>query len=293
MKFVSGGLLALGALLAATSASAVTWGVPDDGEHPHVGTLLFVQNGVGFFSCTGTMIAPRVMLTAGHCVGGADDDGVIQKNDLTYVRFEDDALAGIGDFIDADGNLDVLGWLNEDWIAATTVEPHPLWNDFAEFPATYDIGVVILSEPYTPTDGDGNPVFGTLPDLGMLEQLKGRDKQDFTAVGYGVQGTLPPFQQDDYQKYKGSIRLLEASSYLTDGGGSSAKFSNNPGIGGGTCFGDSGGPTFFQDTETVVAVTSFGWAKNSNCVGNDFNYRTDIMPALDFLENILSLYAAE
>jgi hypothetical protein len=54
--------------LAATSAHAITWGVPDEGEHPHVGTLLFVQNGVGYFSCSGTMIAPRVMLTAGHWV---------------------------------------------------------------------------------------------------------------------------------------------------------------------------------------------------------------------------------
>ena len=61
------------------------------------------------------------------------------------------------------------------------------------------------------------------------------------------------------------------------------KLSNNPGIGGGTCFGDSGGPTFFKETNIIVTVTSFGWAKNGNCVGNDFNYRTDIPAAREFL----------
>lgn len=280
-------ILGVAIVVATASAQAITWGVPDDGEHPHVGTLLFVQNGVGYFSCTGTMIAPRIMLTAGHCVSGADEDGVMQTNDVTYVRFDDDALSGIGAY------PTLQDWFDAEWILAETVVAHPMWEDYAEFPSTYDVGVVVLSESYTPVDGDGNPLFGTLPELGMLEDLRGRARQDFTAVGYGQQGTLPPFEQNDYEKYKGAIRLLEANSYLTDGGGSSAKFSNNPGKGGGTCYGDSGGPTFFRDTEIVVAVTSFGWAKNGNCVGNDFNYRIDIEPSLNFLDNMLSMYGAQ
>ena len=88
----------LAVFFAVPKANAITWGEPDAGEHPNVGTLLFVQNGVGFFSCTGTMIAPRVMLTAGHCVAGADADVVMQPNDITYVRFDEEGLAGIGDY---------------------------------------------------------------------------------------------------------------------------------------------------------------------------------------------------
>ena len=83
--------VALALTLSVISVGAITWGTPDGNEHPNVGTLLFVQNGVGFFSCTGTMIEPRVMLTAGHCV---EEAGNI--NDVTYVRFEADALSGIG-----------------------------------------------------------------------------------------------------------------------------------------------------------------------------------------------------
>lgn len=266
-------------LLVSAAAYAITWGEPDNGEHPNVGTLLFVQNGVGFFSCTGTMIAPRVMLTAGHCVAGQDANGDIQPNDLTYVRFDEDALSGIGSY------PSLQDWFDAEWIAADMVIPHPMWDDYAQFPNTYDIGVVILSEDVYPSNG-----FGEIPEEGFLDSLKGRDKNFFESVGYGIQGTLKPFEMDDYARYKGDVRLLETQSYISGKGGSSAKFSNNPGIGGGTCYGDSGGPTFFQETNIIVSVTSFGWAKNGNCVGNDFNYRTDIPPAQEFLAWVLDFY---
>jgi hypothetical protein len=264
-------------LAAAIPLLAITWGEPDNNEHPHVGTLLFVQNGVGYYSCTGTMIAPTVMLTAGHCVAEAGN-----INDVTYVRFEENALSGIGNY----GSLQ--DWFDAEWLAVTTVIPHPMWNDYGEFPYTYDIGVVILEEPYFPLDGNGQPIFGELPDLGFLETLKGKDKNSFTVVGYGMQSNLKPFYQDDYERYKGNVRLIEVKSYLTAGGAASAKFSNNPGIGGGTCYGDSGGPNFYADTNIVSSVTSFGWAKNGKCVGNSFFYRTDTPDAQSFINNVLS-----
>ncbi len=266
-------LVVCAAMMSAAS-HAVTWGEPDNGEHPNVGTLLFVQNGVGYFSCTGTIIAPRVMLTAAHCVSGA---GSI--NDITYVRFEDNALSGIGNY----GALQ--DWFDAEWMATETVIAHPLWTDYGEFPMTYDIGVVILAEPYYPPNG-----FGSLPPSDFLENLKGRDRQSFEVVGYGQQGTLPPTQMSEYEKYKGTVRLLEVNSYLNGDGEASAKFSNNPGVGGGTCYGDSGGPTFYKDSNVVVAVTSFGWAKNGNCVGNDFNYRTDTEDAMSFIDEVLAEY---
>jgi len=37
-------------------------------------------------------------------------------------------------------------------------------------------------------------------------------------------------------------------------------------------------------------VTSFGWAKNGNCVGNDFSYRTDTQNAIDFIQGVLAEY---
>jgi pimeloyl-ACP methyl ester carboxylesterase len=68
------------------------------------------------------------------------------------------------------------------------------------------------------------------------------------------------------------------------------KFTNNPGNGGGpggTCSGDSGGPAFFIDpltgaeTSIVMAVNSYGIAPQ--CNGNDYQFRTDIDAAQDFV----------
>jgi hypothetical protein len=264
------------AVVAVASVGAITWGEPDNNAHPNVGTLLFVQNGVGYYSCTGTMIAPRVMLTAGHCVAEAGN-----TNDVTYVRFEEDALSGIGNY------PSLQAWFDAEWYATETVIAHPQWADYAAFPNTFDIGVVILSQPYYPSNG-----FATIPELGFLENLNGQDKQDFLSVGYGQQGTLPPFEMNDYERYKGNVRLLEVNSYLSGQGSQSARFSNNPGVGGGTCYGDSGGPTFYKNTNIIVSVTSFGWAKNGNCVGNDFNFRTDVPAAQDFIYGVLAQYGS-
>jgi Trypsin len=241
--------------------SFITFGRPDGNAHPHVGTLLFVQNGEGFFSCSGTLLSPTVMLTAGHCVEGGGE-----TNSETYVRFTEDALAGIDDY------ENTQAWLDAEWIEAVRVIPHPNFNDFAEFPNTYDVGLVILSEAVE------LDTYGALPRLGLLESVKGRDKL-FTAVGYGLQGLIKPFFSDIYARHQGTTRLIEVNS-TNNGDSHSAKFTNNPGRGGGTCSGDSGGPIFHGTSNVIAAITSFGFTP---CIGVDFNFRIDTEIALDFI----------
>ncbi|MBN2472321.1 MAG: trypsin-like serine protease [Anaerolineae bacterium] len=253
-------------LLAVTSVSAITFGVPDGNAHPHVGTLLFVQNGEGFYSCTGTLISSTVMLTAGHCVEGGG-----QENDVTYVRFEEDALSGIENY------ASTQDWLDAEWIVASDVIPHPQYDDYAEFPQTYDVGLVILSEPVNPG------TYGVLPAIGQLEDLShgAPSTRRFTAVGYGVQGVLRPFAADEYARYRGEVLLVELNS--NSAGGHSAKFTNNPGRGngqGGTCFGDSGGPVFVGDSNVIGAIVSWGITP---CIGVDYQFRIDTAIAQDFI----------
>lgn len=249
------------------SAQAITFGQPDGNAHPHVGTLLFVQNGEGYFSCTGTLISPTVMLTAGHCVEGG---GV--ENSETYVRFDEHALDGIENY------PSTQAWLDAEWIRADDVIPHPQFDDFAAFPNTYDVGLVILSEPVY------SNVYGVLPTEGLLDSVlaaKGNRTNWFTAVGYGAQGILNPFESDEYARYRTTARLIELKSTNT-GDEQSARFTNNPGRGrGGTCFGDSGGPVFYQDTPIIAAIVSWG---NTPCIGVDFQFRIDTDIALDFIE---------
>jgi secreted trypsin-like serine protease len=55
--------------------------------------------------------------------------------------------------------------------------------------------------------------------------------------------------------------------------------------GGGTCFGDSGGPMLLPGTDLITAVISFG--KNGVCTGHDYSYRVDTQEAQAFIAGFL------
>ncbi len=260
-----------------TDPSFITFGKPDGNAHPHVGTLLFQQAGDSrFFSCTGTLLSPTVMLTAGHCSGSvvvAGNKRTLKPNTVTYVRFTEDALEGRANYPSRQA------WLDAEWIKAERAIPHPQFNDFLDFPNTYDVGVLIL-----PPNKDALklPVYGALPRLGLLESLSGQNKL-FTAVGYGLQGAIQPFFSDLWARYVGTTRLIEVKS-TRNGDSHSATFTNNPGLGGGTCSGDSGGPIFFETTNVIGAITSFGFTP---CIGVDYNFRIDTELALKLINKYL------
>jgi secreted trypsin-like serine protease len=261
-------VLALVGLLASTlPAAAITFGQPDDGANPNVGLIIFtyeVQDADGeaetrVASCSGTLIAPTVLLTAGHCVG-----------DQHWVTFEEDDVLR-----DREQGEDLLDYLDRapHFLATTDGVAHPDYADYAGFPDTYDIGVVHLAEAV-----DIEPA--SLPTVGLLDGLRGKDKSGFTVAGYGMQGVVPAFYGDELARHKGEVRLMQLRSRYA--GGHTATFTNNPGKGsgeGGVCYGDSGGPVFLGDT--IVAVTAWGMTP---CIGVDFQFRVDTKLALDFIE---------
>jgi len=56
-------------LTAVVPAGAITGGQPDGNMHPYSGLILVPEFGF----CSGTLIAPTVVLTAGHCTSFFED----------------------------------------------------------------------------------------------------------------------------------------------------------------------------------------------------------------------------
>jgi len=256
---------AVAGLLAAAGAGlhAVTFGEPDGTRHPYVGTIIF-ETPSGFFSCSATLMSPDVMLTAGHCT---EEAGVANLN--TWAKFTPEIT------FPGRANYPSLGAYLDDkrngWVKGTAI-PHPQYDDFAQFPQTFDVGVVLLKQRVAMS------TYGALPTENFLAGVKSAAENKFTVVGYGMQGLIQPFFEDKYVRYQGQVKLLELNS--TSNGGQSAKFTNNPGTDGGSCFGDSGGPVFYGSTNMVVSVVSWGLTP---CIGVDYQFRVDTATALDFV----------
>ncbi len=80
-------------------------------------------------------------------------------------------------------------------------------------------------------------------------------------------------------RMRGETRLVGLGTRVT--GDALVQTTAAPGTGGGTCYGDSGGPFFIQGTATVVAITITGF--NKHCGGSDLSLRLDTDAVLSFL----------
>ena len=245
-------------------AAAVTFGELDGENHPYVGLMVFDVDGTPSHRCTGTLLSPTVILTAGHCTFGTSSG---------RVWFDADVGAG------RPGNG--YPFAGGTGIEFAEIYTHPDYNDGAFY--LFDIGIAILSEPVS------LDTYGILADIGTLDGLKterGLQNQSFTVVGYGLQGVKPTLQAD-LVRYRGTVNLIDVSGTAGIPAGTSVLLTNNPGkkATGGTCFGDSGGPTFWGDSNVVVAVTSFGL--NQNCKGLGGGYRVDQTDDQDWINSFL------
>jgi hypothetical protein len=246
-------------LLIVVPVTAITWGEPDT-EHTNVGAMMMYLPGWGVTPvCSGTLIHPRVFLTAGHCTYDLEDP------DEVWVNFNQDGTD--------------LGKL----LAVAEIITHP---DYYWGPTSnpHDVAVLILKKPVKKIRPANLPPEGFLDQLladGKLDQ--GADKAKFTLVGYGATLDWPPpdiYYEDQRQFAVSEFRAL-LKAWL--------RMSQNQATGdGGTCYGDSGGPAFYTDeegNEILVGITSWG---DVPCVSAAFNYRVDIPDTLYFIDNVIT-----
>jgi hypothetical protein len=278
-RFVTAVAAACAAVTLLTApAGAVLGGTPDGNGHPNVGLVAFLYHGTPLWRCTGTMVAAKVLLTAGHCTG--IDVGLGVAPDRAEVWFSPGPIPrGTYAFDGTPCKATDTGYPCKGEFTGTPV-PHPGWNGFLTLPNSHDMGVVQLAS----APNVGITKIAPLGYLDGLARQRGQQNVNFTVVGYGVQFERPNLEIAIRQRFVGTNQLQNLGSHIA--GGYNVMMTDSPGNGtggGGTCFGDSGGPIFHTDSNGQtwqVAVISFG---TKYCHGSSGAFRLDNAQARSFL----------
>ena len=229
----------------------ITNGQPTGSAYGGVGVVLIDQGGEGTidFLCSGSLISPTVLLTAGHCLLG--------PGTVYYVSFVPDVI------------------------------PLPPISAFAVSTTAFastddDIGVIILPAGST----TGIPVYD-LPTLGLLGELYQRGglaRDRALVVGYG-EGRLHGMQTSGLD---GVRKVTTAKIQALVGGFIKLSGAEGESSHGSVCFGDSGGPMFLAngDPNTVVGVNDA--VRHFGCQGYAVDVRLDTPTALGFLSQYVT-----
>ena len=256
-------------LVATGPATAVIDGTTDTtGRFPNVGGLQLRLDGEWFDFCTGTLVAPNVVLTAAHCsdffAGDVEDEDALGPDDWR-VSFEADPGDG-STYYGADHFVVHPDWLANEVGPGGGNSKKSFLKDGLE-----DIALVYLTEE----------VAGVTPapvaDAGYLDGLD-LTSETFTVVGYGtdefVTGSVVSPKAitvyDGARSYR-DVSVITTHDLFPD---RFVKITKS------VCFGDSGGPMFHEGT--LVALNS--WTFSLRCAGPNLQYRVDSEPAQSFLD---------
>ena len=257
-------------------ASAITGGTDDTGAkplYPNVGLIAFYDSTGGRFRCSATLVTPTVLVTAAHCT-----DGTRGKTAVTFTSYlAKEAPSGLPAAKDP-----VKGYTAKEITAVRgyvsgTAFTHPEYSDFTDLDNWNDVGVVVLDVKSSITPKRLAPL-GTLSALSQPAFTKTL----FRMVGYGTEvrrETSGP-QKPTPMSYPLRRQYVDSPGQkLADQVFQLNGNEHDPWGGGGTCFGDSGGPALLK--ERLVGVTSYSYTSNCRYLGG--YQRLDIPVVQDWL----------
>jgi len=228
--------------------------------------------------CSATLVAPDVVLTAGHCVdellitGG---QGWVQ--DPSYcVTFEEDQTWMMDPQYQYDAPLPADAVCSSGFVQHPQFQMMAMQNPGNGLGNLNDIALVFLGQPihdrpfaYMPTGAEGDQLVAGL---------------EVDIVGYGQrsieQDPWNPDPDDSNQRYWARTTLNEVGAWEMQVGSNAAS--------GHKCHGDSGGPTFalldtqLVESERVVGVTSRAYNVQVDCGMGGIDTRVD--PHVDWLD---------
>jgi len=258
-------------------AAASTGGTPDGNTHPNVGLILFYQPD-GRFRCSATLISPTVLVTAAHCTDAdlgrvlVDFRSVVANQPPTGYPAAANTAAGY-----TQAEIEAAGFLSG------TAYTHPAYSHFTDMDNWNDVGVVVLDHPVTTIAP------ATLAPVTTLDAIGQSNLRHtlFTAVGYGTEVRKPdsgpqkptPMSYPLIRRYVDMPGQKLTPQILQTNGNEHDVFGT-----GGTCFGDSGGPVFYQGQ--IVAVTSYGYTDNCRYLGG--YQRVDVAVTQNWVRSFLS-----
>ena len=254
-------------------AAAVTGGQADGDLHPNVGLILF-YDASGRFRCTATLVTPTVLLTAAHCTEGTVGKTLVDFRSVVKETGPSSGYAAAT--VPANGytqaQIESMGY------RSGTAYAHPDYSDFTDLKNWNDVGVIVLDRPVT-----GIPLAKVAPPNFLDAYAQPTlNKTIFTSVGYGTEVRKPEsgpqkpepmtfplirrYAEQPGQKLTPQVVQMNGNPNDTKGTG-------------GTCFGDSGGPSFLNGY--VVTVTSYAFTDNCRYLGG--YQRVDIGVVQDWL----------
>ena len=251
-------LALLTAVATALPAAAITGGQPDGQRHPNVALIVF-YDGTGRYRCSATLVSPTVLLTAAHCT-----DGTVGRTAVTFATsIAQQAPSPLPVAADPAAGYTPQELARAGYLSGTA-HTHPQYSGFTDRENWNDVGVVVLDRPVTGTAP------ATLAPAGYLDRFAqpALNRTLFTVVGYGTEVRKPesgpqkpqPMSFPLQRRYTTSPGQKLTPQLLQMNGNP-----NDPRGGGGTCFGDSGGPAFHDGR--LVAVTSYGYTENCRYLG--------------------------